>query len=503
MSTTQASNSLEFRTGTGREAHQRAMGSAGSPTPSLGADGSLLGSVHRMIDSAASYLELAPGLSEQIKQTKSVYQVRFPVRFGREYRLFTGWRAVHSEHRLPAKGGIRFAPIVTQDEVEAMAALMTFKCALVNVPFGGAKGGLIIDPRQYDEEDLERITRRFARELIAKGFISPSLNVPAPDLGTGPREMAWIADVYRTQFPGDINALACVTGKPVSQGGIAGRREATGRGVQYGLREFFRHKDDVRDAKLSGTLAGKSVIIQGLGNVGYHAARALAEEDEVRVIAIIEHDGALVSELGLDVEAVYEHLRETGGVRGFLDAQFVEDGGQILEAECDILIPAAREDQITSENASRIRATLIAEAANGPVTAEADQILQAAGKTVIPDIYLNAGGVVVSYFEWIKNITHIRFGRLERRMDEARGEELLETLQHMVGRSVPEVLQQRIRRGPAEVDLVLSGLDDTMRHAYQEMRIVRRANGRVLDLRTAAYIVAMGKIATTYREMGV
>lgn len=502
MSTTQAPNALEIPTGTGREAHQRAMGEAESPVPSLAADGSLLSSVHRMIDRAASCLELAPGLAEQIKQTKAVYQVRFPVRFGREYRLFTGWRAVHSEHRLPAKGGIRFAPIVTQDEVEAMAALMTFKCALVNVPFGGAKGGLIIDPRQYDEEDLERITRRFARELIAKGFISPSLNVPAPDFGTGPREMAWIADVYRTQFPGDINALACVTGKPVSQGGIAGRREATGRGVQYGLREFFRHKDDVRDAKLSGTLAGKSVIIQGLGNVGYHAVKALTQEDDVRVIAIVEHDGALVSEHGLDVEAVHEHLRETGGVSGYLDGQFVEEGHRVLEAECDILIPAALEEQITSENASRIRATLIAEAANGPVTAEADQILRSAGKTVIPDIYLNAGGVVVSYFEWIKNITHIRFGRLERRMDEARGEALLETLQQLVGHAVPDVVERQIRHGPDEVDLVRSGLDDTMRAAYQEMQIVRDTNTRVPDLRTAAFAVAMEKVATTYREMG-
>lgn len=487
---------------TGAGNHTSAIGGGASGSPTMAADSSLLRGVYSMIDQAASYLDLAPGLCEQIKHANAVYQVRFPVRFGDEYRLFTGWRAVHSEHRLPVKGGIRFAPIVTQEEVEALAALMTFKCALVNVPFGGAKGGLIIDPRQYEEADLERITRRFARELIAKGFISPSLNVPAPDLGTGPREMAWIADVYRNQHPDDINALACVTGKPVSQGGIAGRREATGRGVQYGLREFFRHPDDARRAGLSGDLGGKRVVLQGLGNVGYHAAQAMTQEDDVRIIAIIEHDGALVSENGLDVEAVREHLRETGGVSGYPDARFVEDGRRVLEAECDVLIPAALEEQITSENAPRIRATMIAEAANGPVTAEADQILQRAGKTLIPDIYLNAGGVVVSYFEWIKNITHIRFGRLERRMDEARGETLLETLQRMGGRAVPDVLQRRIRRGPDEIDLVRSGLDDTMRAAYQEMQIVRNSNGRVPDLRTAAFVVAMEKVATTYREMG-
>lgn len=481
---------------TGAHSTSAQHGAAESP------DSSLLLGVYRMIDQAAGFLNLAPGLCEQIKQANAVYQVRFPVRFGNEYRVFTGWRAVHSEHRLPSKGGIRFAPVVTQEEVEALAALMTFKCALVNVPFGGAKGGLMIDPRAYSEDDIERITRRFARELIAKGFISPSLNVPAPDMGTGPREMAWIADVYRTQFPGDINALACVTGKPVSQGGIAGRHEATGRGVQYGLREFFRHPTDVHRAGMSGGLAGKRVVLQGLGNVGYHAALALTTEDDVRVIAIIERDGALVSEHGLDVEAVRAHLRETGGVRGFPGAEFIEDGRSVLETECDILIPAALEEQITSENASRIRATLIAEAANGPVTAEADQILQRAGKTIIPDIYLNAGGVVVSYFEWIKNISHIRFGRLDRRMDEARGEAVLDTLQQMIGVPVPDALQQNIRRGPDEIDLVRSGLDDTMRQAYKEMKAVRDANEQVPDLRTAAYVVAMNKVATTYREMG-
>jgi len=463
---------------------------------------SFLDGVHRMIDDAAGFLELPPGLAEKIKQANAVYQVRFPVRFGNEYRLYTGWRAVHSEHRLPAKGGIRFSPHVNQDEVEALAALMTFKCALVNVPFGGAKGGLMIDPRAHTEEELERITRRFARELIAKGFISPSLNVPAPDLGTGPREMAWIADAYRNQFPNDINALACVTGKPVSQGGIMGRREATGRGVQYGLREFFRHEADVRRAGLEGGLEGKRVIIQGLGNVGYHAAKYLVEEDGVRIIGIIEHDGALLSVNGLDVEDVHQHIRATGGVRKYLGAEYVENGQRVLEADCDILIPAALEEQITSENAPRIRARLIAEAANGPTTPEADKILRDAGRTIIPDIYLNAGGVVVSYFEWIKNITHIRFGRMERRLDEARGSDMLDTLQQMIGRPVPDAFQQRIRRGPEEIDLVRSGLDDSMRRAYQEMQQVRNSNSGITDLRTAAFVTAMDKIATTYREMG-
>ena len=463
---------------------------------------SFLEGINLMFDRAAATLSLPPGLGEQIKLSNSVYQVRFPVKFKDGYKVFTGWRAVHSEHRLPAKGGIRYAPIVDQDEVEALAALMTYKCAIVNVPFGGSKGGLCIDPREYSEDDMERITRRFARELMAKGFISPSLNVPAPDMGTGPREMAWIADTYRDQFPGDINALACITGKPPTQGGIAGRVEATGRGVEYALREFFRHPEDVRKAGLEGNLEGKRIVIQGLGNVGYHAAKFLSEEDGARIVAIIERDGAILSDQGLPVEPVSEHLRQNGGVKGFPGAKFIENGSRMLEADCDILIPAALEGQITEENAAKIRAPLIAEAANGPVTYAADEILRRNGKVMIPDVYLNAGGVSVSYFEWIKNISHIRFGRLGRRFDEARGQYTVDALEQMVGRSVPETLQDKIIRGADELDLVRSGLDDTMRLAFREIQEAMQSRDDVPDLRTAAFVVAIEKVAKTYLEMG-
>ncbi len=458
--------------------------------------------VNKMFDNAAATLTLPPGLSEQIKLSNSVYQVRFPIKFKDGYRTFTGWRAVHSEHRLPAKGGIRYAPMVNQDEVEALAALMSYKCAIVNVPFGGSKGGLCIDPRQFDEEDMNRITRRFARELIAKGFISPSLNVPAPDMGTGAREMAWIADTYRDQFPNDINAMACVTGKPPSQGGIAGRVEATGRGVQYALREFFRHPEDVKEAGLDGTLEGKRIVIQGLGNVGFHAAKFLSEEDGARIITVIERDGAISSDAGLPIESVRAHIREHGGVKGFAGASYHENGNSLLEADCDILIPAALERQITTDNAAKIRAPLIAEAANGPVTYGADEILQRNGKVVIPDVFLNAGGVVVSYFEWIKNISHIRFGRLGRRFDELRGRNTIEALEQMMERPVPASLQEKLVHGADELDLVRSGLDDTMRLAYQEIRDVKQSRENVRDLRTAAFAVAVEKIAVSYMEMG-
>ena len=459
--------------------------------------------VNRTFDRAASTIKLPFGFAEQIKHGHAVYQVRFPIRTRKGIKVFTGWRAVHSEHRLPAKGGIRFAPFVNQEEVEALAALMTYKCAIVNVPFGGSKGGLCLDRSTLTEEELEQVTRRFAGELIAKGFIGPSLNVPAPDMGTGPREMAWIADTYRDLHPNDINAMACVTGKPPSEGGIRGRNEATGRGVQFALREFFRHSEDVEETGLKGGLGGKRVIIQGLGNVGYHAAKFLSEQDDVRIIAIIERDGAILSTKGLSVEKVKAHIKKKGGVKGFPGARFVTDGKKVLEADCDILIPAALEGQITRENAGRIRAPLIAEAANGPVTFAADEILRKNGRIMIPDAYVNAGGVTVSYFEWIKNISHIRFGRLERRFDEARGHAIVEAIEQATGRRVPKPLVERLTRGADELDLVRSGLDDTMREAYQEIREVWRTRPKVSDLRAAAFVVAIEKVAHTYMEMGV
>lgn len=467
------------------------------------ADSSFLDGVNKSFDRAVAGLSLPPGLPEKIKQCNSVYMVRFPVGFRGRYEIFTGWRAVHSEHRLPVKGGIRYAPHVNQEEVEALAALMSFKCAIVDVPFGGAKGALALDPKKYERDGLERITRRFTIELAKKGYISPSLNVPAPDMGTGPREMAWIADTYRSIRPEDINALACVTGKPVTQGGIAGRVEATGRGVQYGIREFFRHPDDLKKAHIDGGLEGKRIVVQGLGNVGFHAAKFLEEEDGARIIAVIEHDGAVLNDKGIKIEELKHHVLSAGGVKGFPGGTYVENGKALLEAECDILIPAALEGQITSENAPRIQAKIIAEAANGPVTFEGDEILQRRGKFVIPDIYLNAGGVTVSYFEWIKNLSHIRFGRMERRLDEVRGSQVVEIVESVTGKKVAAEAALRLKRGADELDLVRSGLDDTMRRAYQEIREVFHSRHDVPDMRTAAFVVAIEKIALAYIEMGI
>lgn len=460
-------------------------------------------SVDKMVDRAMKYLQLPMGLPAEIIACNSVIKVQFPVKLSDgKYHIFTGWRAVHSDHRLPVKGGIRFSYGVNQDEVEALAALMTYKCAIVNVPYGGSKGGIKLDPRQYSEYELEKITRRFARELISKGYLSPSENVPAPDMGTGEREMSWIADTYKMLHPNDVNHFACVTGKPITNGGIRGRVEATGRGVQYVIREFFRHPDDVKKAGLEGGLDGKRIVIQGLGNVGYHAAQFLSVEDNAKIICVIERDGAIINENGLHIDNLSAYIREHHGVKGFPDGKYEENGRACLEMNCDILIPAALEGQITADNAPNIKAKLIVEAANGPITYHGDEILRERGIAVLPDAYVNAGGVTVSYFEWIKNLSHIRFGRMQRRLDEFRGERIVQALEELTGKSVSPGLKQDITQGADELTLVRSGLDDTMRLAYQEVRNVAEVYG-IEDFRTASYVVALQKIATTRIEMGV
>jgi len=459
-------------------------------------------SVNLSFDLARATLDIPDGMAQYIRNVNNVYQVRFPVKIKDEIETFIGWRAVHSDHKLPAKGGIRFAPQVNQNEVEALAALMSYKCALVDVPFGGSKGGLLIDPRKYDRDAMEKITRRFTFELIQKDYIGSGTNVPAPDMGTGQREMAWMASTYNSYRPGDINYLACVTGKPVSMGGIQGRVEATGRGVVFGLREFFRAEDEVQSAGLEGNLEGKKVIVQGLGNVGYYTAKILQEEDGAKIIGILEYDGGLLDPNGLNVEDVYQYKVANKGVQGFPGAEYVADSKVLLEEECDILIPAAMEGVINQENAGRIQAKIIAEAANGPVTFAAEAILQEKGVVSIPDVYLNAGGVTVSYFEWIKNLSHIRFGRIQKRYEESKNEKLIQAIEG-AGHKVPQALAEQICMGSEEIDLVRSGLDDTMRKAWQEIRERFWSHEEIHSYRIAAMSLAIEKIHNSYRTMGV
>ena len=465
-------------------------------------------SVDLMFNRAVALMDLPPGLEEKIRVCNATYTVRFGVRLRGQIQTFVGYRSVHSEHMEPVKGGIRYSMGVNQDEVEALAALMTYKCALVEAPFGGSKGGLCIDPRQYDEQELEMITRRFAYELAKRDLIHPSQNVPAPDMGTGEREMSWIADQYARMNTTDINAKACVTGKPPHAGGIAGRVEATGRGVQYALQEFFRYPEDIAKAGLDGKLDGKRVIVQGLGNVGYHAAKFLRDEDGSKIVGIIERDGALIDENGLDVEAVHSWIGTHGGVSGYPNATYVEDGAAVLAHECDILIPAALEGVVNLSNAADIKAKLIIEAANGPVTAGADEILRKKGVVIIPDMYANAGGVTVSYFEWVKNLSHIRFGRMQRRQEESRHQLVVDELERLsadsgIGWELSPDFKEKYLKGADELELVRSGLDDTMRGAYQSMREVWHSRKDVEDLRVAAYLVSIGKVASSYRAKGL
>ncbi len=459
--------------------------------------------VQRQFDKAARHVKLPSGLLEQIKVCSNVYYVQFPVKIGRNYKIFEAWRAEHSHHKKPLKGGIRYSSMVTQDEVMALAALMTYKCAIVNVPFGGSKGGIKLRPRDYNAEQLERITRRYTTELIKKDFIGPGTNVPAPDYGTGEREMSWIADTYDTFHPGGLDNLACTTGKPLSQGGIRGRREATGLGVVYALREVFRHQKDMQKLGLSGSLEGKTISIQGLGNVGYHAACTLFEEDGARIVAIGEWDGTIHNPNGIDINKLMKWKKRHKSIQAFPGCKSTPKGTDCLQVNCDILIPSALEAQINRSNMKRIRAKIIAEAANGPTTSEAEDYLNKKGALIVPDIFLNAGGVTVSYFEWSKNLSHMRFGRLEKRVGEFQRSNLLNATEALTGHKYPSKTKETLMRGVGEHDLVYSGLEQTMVDAYNEIRHIRNRNKAIKDLRTAAYVSAIKKVGTTYLELGI
>jgi glutamate dehydrogenase (NAD(P)+) len=458
--------------------------------------------VNTYVEKAAALTDYPRGLLDQIKVCNSVYSFTFPVRTSRGYEIFSGWRVQHSHHRLPVKGGIRYAPEVNQDEIMALAALMTYKCAVVDVPFGGAKGGVKIDTKRYSAQELEQVTRRYTAELIKKSFIGPGVDVPAPDYGTGPREMAWIYDTYSAFYSGAIDAMACVTGKPVTQGGVRGRVEATGRGVYFGLREACSVKEDMKALGISPGLEGKTVVVQGLGNVGYHSAK-FCQEAGCIIVALSEREGGIYRPDGLDVDAVVKHQKESGSILNFPGARNITPTNRALELPCDILIPAALENQLTAENAPRVKAKIVAEAANGPTTAEAERILLDRGVLIIPDIYLNAGGVTVSYFEWVKNLSHVRFGRVGKRYEEAAFERMLSAVERATGRLFSDEDRRKIARGPDEIDLVNSGLEETMISAFQQIRELWRRDPRIKDLRTAAFFNALNKVATTYLELGI
>ena len=457
--------------------------------------------VNRYFDKAAAHTPHPDGLLEQIKVCNSVLHVTFPLRRDNgTIASIDAWRAEHSHHRLPTKGGIRFALNVNEDEVMALAALMTYKCALVDVPFGGAKGGVRIDRSLYSPAELERLTRRYTYEMLAKNFIGPAVDVPAPDYGTGAQEMAWIVDTYMAMAPTQLDSAGCVTGKPVSQGGVRGRVEATGRGVYFGIREACARGGDMKRIGLAPGIAGKRVVVQGLGNVGYYAAKFLQEAGAI-LVALAEREGAIHDPKGLDLDAVVACRQERGTILGYPGATDIPRTADALELDCDILVPAALENQITIRNVHQVRAKVVAEAANGPVTAEASEVLLGRGVLIIPDIYLNAGGVTVSYFEWIKNLSHVRFGRLDKRFEEASNMKILAAVQELTGKKLNASRLGQISAGAGEADLVNSGLEETMSAAYAE--IAEIAARKKVDLRSAAFITAIDKVARAYAERGI
>ena len=460
-------------------------------------------SVEQYVDNAARFTDIPKGLVEQIRVCNLVLQIRFPIRIGNDYQVIEAYRVQHSHHRLPTKGGIRYAETVDQDEVMALASLMTYKCALVDVPFGGAKGGIRINPSNYTVEQLQNITRRYTTELIKKNFIGPGIDVPAPDYGTGPREMAWILDTYQAFRHGEIDSIGCVTGKPVTQNGIRGRAEATGRGVFYGIRECMTHADDMKKIGLSAGIAGKTMVVQGLGNVGYNTAIISQTEGDVKIIGIAEREGSIYDPKGIDVDKLMAFRKETGSIIGYPGSQHIGGPSAALEIECDILVPAALENQITIDNAERIKAKIIAEAANGPITAYADPILQKKGIMILPDFYINAGGVTVSYFEWLKNLSHHRFGRLENRFQHNAFVGILNKVEEMTGKEVGKRDRDFLTRGGTEVELVNSGLEDTMITSFNQIRDTFLSQSEIPDLRTAAFVCSLKKIASDYISMGI
>lgn len=461
--------------------------------------------VNRNFDKAAAFTKYPQGLLEQIKICNSVYHITFPLKKDDgSIETIDAWRAEHSHHKLPVKGGVRYSPNADEDEVMALAALMTYKCAIVDVPFGGAKGAIKIEKRNYSDAELERLTRRYTYELLKKNFIGPGVDVPAPDYGTGPREMSWIVDTYgaMTSAAHELNALASVTGKPITQGGVRGRTEATGRGVYFGIREACNDTEDMRKLGLTPGIDGKTAIVQGLGNVGYYAAKFL-QEGGATLVGLIEYEGAIYNPKGLELEKVVQHRKETKSILNFPGATSTPKNAEGLEWECDILVPAALENQITAENVQRLKAKIVAEGANGPVTADANESLLQKGVLIIPDMYLNAGGVTVSYFEWLKNLSHVRFGRMGKRFEESMNKKMLQAVEELTGKKFPQNIFDQIAHGADEEDLVNSGLEETMISAYNQMNEIRKQHSGKVDLRTAAFISAIDKVARAYMELGI
>ncbi len=462
-------------------------------------------SVLSFYDNASKHANVSEGIISQIRSCNSVYRMRYPIQSAKgKIKVIEAYRVQHSHHRLPTKGGIRYSNHVNQDEVMALATLMSFKCAIVDVPFGGAKGGVKINPWEHSEYELEKITRRYTVELVKRNMMGPSIDVPAPDYGTGAREMAWIYDTYRAFNEKEIDAAGCVTGKPVSQGGIRGRTEATGRGVFYGIREACTYKDDMEAIGLTQGIKDKTIVIQGLGNVGSFSGTICQDEGGAKIVGVGEVEGAIYDKNGIDIHKLLKYRKKNKTILGYPGATSYDKEKRdiVMEFPCDILIPAALENQIHKKNAKKVKAKIIAEAANGPITSEAEAILNKKGVMILPDVFLNAGGVTVSYFEWLKNLSHIRFGRMDKRFNENTYSAFVDLIERSTGKKIGKQERDFLTKGGDEIDLVRSGLEETMITAYTAIRAIKKRKKNI-DLRTAAFVNAIEKIGSDYSTMGI
>ncbi|MEN3014788.1 MAG: Glu/Leu/Phe/Val dehydrogenase [bacterium] len=455
--------------------------------------------VNLFVDRATKYVKADPNLLELIKQCRSVISVSFPIkRNNGQIETIYGWRAHHSFHKMPTKGGIRISPDVALDEVMALAALMSYKCAITDIPFGGAKGGIKVNPKNYSESEMERIVRRYTFELYRKNFIGPSIDVPGPDMGSGEREMAWILDTYATLSSKEVDYLACVTGKPIEQGGIRGRKYATGLGGYYILEYLFNQRTDIlKKYNVSNNFQDATFSVQGFGNVGYFLCKFLYDNN-VKIVSIADVTGTIYNPKGINVDNLYEYVKVKGGVYGFPDAVSSSNPQDCLEVDADVLVPAALENVINEKNYSKIKAKIIAEGANGPTTYRAHYKLVEANKLVIPDILFNSGGVTVSYFEYLKNLSHVRFGRLEKRLREENNLKLIQEIEKITGRKIDH---RNLVNSFTEEDIVKSGLYESMISAFNS--IYNKSEEKNLDLKTAAFVLALEKIIIAYNQLGI
>lgn len=457
-------------------------------------------------DKAAKYTNVSPDLLSYIKECDTVVRFNIPLqKDDGTLEILTCYRAQHSHHKLPVKGGTRYADNVSISEVEALAGLMTYKLACADIPFGGAKGGIRMNPRKYSRGEIERATRRYTLELAKKGFIGASIDVPGPDMGTDQQIMTWMKDTYTAIYGDrDINAEGCVTGKYLRHGGIQGRNESTGLGVYYGIRELLNRDDFVSRVKMPKGIEGKTFVVQGYGAVGGWGSKFL-HKDGGKIVGIVEWDCAIANPEGFDPDHVTEWKNQHGTLKNYPNAKKKEisDPQKFLELECDVLIPAAVERSIHKFNAPNLKCKVVAEGANGPTTVWGEEICEKKGILNIPDLLLNVGGVTVSYFEWLKNLQHVSAGKLTKRWEEQSKKHLYEFIKgkkydatEFGGPGSPDEL-----RGAKEIDIVYSGLEEIMCGSINSH--YDQALDKNCSMRNAGFASAIEKVANSIKESGI